>query len=212
MPRGCAVSGCTHFKQFSTGAGFQFPSDPDLRQRWIKAVNRQLWDGTPWEPSKSSKVCAAHFKQDDFKVPVFSTVGVGAKSRMGLKSGAVPSLFGDECNMVVVEGKPVNGTLVSGSKFVPSMPATPPTATVLNKREARAQKPYPCHICCENVNSLDEVYEHLQISHGYTDRVYLCRLCHYTSPNRSLWFSHYFRCQRYEAIYRAVERCNFILS
>ena len=209
------MSGCTHFKQFSTGAGFQFPSDPDLRQRWIKAVNRQLWDGTPWEPSKSSKVCAAHFKQDDFKVPVFSTVGVGAKSRMGLKSGAVPSLFGDECNMVVVEGKPVIGAaeeVESVSKFVPSMPATPPTATVLNKREARAQKPYPCHICCENVNSLDEVYEHLQISHGYTDRVYLCRLCHYTSPNRSLWFSHYYRCQRYEAIYRAVERCNFILS
>ena len=205
MPRarGCAVPGCTHFKQFSTGAGFQFPSDPDLRQRWIKALNRQLWDGTQWEPSKSSKVCAAHFRQDDFKVPVFSTVGVGAKSRMGLKSGAVPSLFGEECSTVVVEAKPVIGAVdevESGFKFLPSMPATPPTATVLKKKETRARKPYPCHVCCENLNSLNEVYEHLQTSHGYTDRVYLCRLCHYTSPNRSLWFSHYSRCQRYVAI------------
>ena len=25
---------------------------------------------------------------------------------MGLKSGAVPSLFGEECNMIVVEGQP----------------------------------------------------------------------------------------------------------
>lgn len=71
MPHRCVVPGC------GQGAGFQFPSDPDLRQRWIKAVNRQRWDGTRWEPSKSSKVCAAHFKQDDFKVRIVSALGLG---------------------------------------------------------------------------------------------------------------------------------------
>ena len=173
---------------------------------------------------------------------------------MGLKSGAVPSLFGEECNMIVVEGQPGRNCIkivlprrinsqrlfsreqdfqkteqdllrfsfpgrpiftqlhpVIGapnedeteSKFVPSMPTTTSnsvTQTVLKKEAAGAPKPYPCQICCENLNSLDEVYEHLQKSHGYADKVYLCRLCHYTSPNRSLWFSHYSRCQRYETI------------
>ena len=105
--------------------------------------------------------------------------------------------------MIVVDGKPVIGDPEeeAESKFMPSMPTTLPTPIVLKKREAGAQKLYPCQICCEKLHSLDEVYEHLQSSHGYKDGVYLCRLCHHTSPNRSLWFSHYSRCQRYATIY-----------
>ena len=70
MPSGCVVPGCTR------GAGFKFPSNPELRQRWIEAVNRQLGDGTPWEPSQSSKVCAAHFRHDDFKVRDVTETGL----------------------------------------------------------------------------------------------------------------------------------------
>ena len=38
MPNKCSVPGCSG--RGGSGSGFQFPSDPDLRQRWIKAVNR----------------------------------------------------------------------------------------------------------------------------------------------------------------------------
>ena len=146
------------------------------------------------------------------QVPVFSTVGVGAKSKKYLKSGAVPSIFGEECDEVMVEGKPVTDALVEDeheSKFVPPMPTTPPIPA-LKERQSEAQRPYPCQICCENLSSLDEVYEHLQRSHGYTDEVFLCRLCHYTSPNRSLWFSHYSSCQSFNHLMCPEPGCDYV--
>ena len=75
--RRCAVPDCTHYKRFAPGSGFQFPSDPEVRQRWIEAVRRYISlhlvdDGTEWEPQGSvknqAKMCAAHFRKDDFMV------------------------------------------------------------------------------------------------------------------------------------------------
>ena len=74
--RRCAVPDCSHYKRFAPcgpGAGFQFPTDPEVRQRWIEAVRRHISlhlvdDGTEWEPPKHAKMCAAHFRKEDFKV------------------------------------------------------------------------------------------------------------------------------------------------
>ena len=75
--RRCAVPDCTHYKRFAPGSGFQFPLDPEVRQKWIEAVRRYIslqleYDGTEWEPQGSvtnpAKVCAAHFRKDDFMV------------------------------------------------------------------------------------------------------------------------------------------------
>ena len=125
---------------------------------------------------------------------------MGGKPRKRLKSEAVPSLFGEECNvMEVVEGKLVNGDpekIDTEFNLVTSLPTTPEVVM----KEPSSGKPYPCQICHVNLNSLEEVHEHLQSIHNYMDSVYPCRLCHHISANRSLWFSHYSRCQRYVAI------------
>ena len=128
-------------------------------------------------------------------------MAVGGKPRKRLKSGAVPSLFGEECNnMVVVEEEPVIGAPKKGDAEINLVPSLPTTADVVMKKEPSSGKPYPCQMCRENLNSLEEFYEHLQRTHNYMEKVYLCRLCHHISANRSLWFSHYSRCQRYVAI------------
>ena len=125
---------------------------------------------------------------------------MGGKPRKRLKSGAVPSLFGEECNNIeVVEGKLVNGDPEERDtefNLVPSLPTTPEVVM----KEPSSGKPYLCRFCSENLNSLDEVHEHLQRTHNYMDRVYPCRLCRHLSASRSSWFSHYSRCLRYVAI------------
>ena len=58
MPNNCCVRGC------NTDSGFHFPSDPEIREKWVIAVNRQSW-----APKKHTVVCHKHFKPDDFVVP-----------------------------------------------------------------------------------------------------------------------------------------------
>ena len=82
MPKYCAVPKCT------TNGGFKFPANPQLQRQWLVAINRELL-----KPKDHSVVCAKHFRQDDFKTPIFSTVSVGAKQCRYLKPGAVPSIF-----------------------------------------------------------------------------------------------------------------------
>ena len=64
MPR-CVVPGCTH------NNGFQFPTDPQLRERWRGLVKRS-------DPNKPSKlwdldshlmpvICHHHFREEDFQ-------------------------------------------------------------------------------------------------------------------------------------------------
>ena len=69
---------------------------------------------------------------------------------------------------------------------------------------AGGQKLYPCPMCSDSLTSLDEVHGHLRTRHGYKEKVFLCRLCHYTSPNRSLWLSHYSICQRYDSYLKKI--------
>lgn len=85
MPKYCAVPKCT------TNGGFKFPTDTAIRRQWQVAIKRESL-----EPKDHSVVCAKHFKQEDFKTPVFSAGSVGAKQYKYLKPGAVPSVFSSE--------------------------------------------------------------------------------------------------------------------
>lgn len=64
---------------------YSFPRDENVRKMWIQKVNR-LVPGTKkvWKPSVYSKLCSAHFNDDDF------IINFGRKD---LKPGTVPSIF-----------------------------------------------------------------------------------------------------------------------
>ena len=103
MPNWCAVQNCPGTN------GCTFPKDPELRRQWIAAVGRTAL----WEP-RGARVCHAHFKPDDYKVPVQSMVGLGARVRKDLKSGVVPSIFTKCESTPVIMGEctetPMQGT------------------------------------------------------------------------------------------------------
>ena len=88
MPLYCAVPNCKE------KSGFRFPTDPVVRKEWSIAIKR-VEPGTDklWEPTQYSVVCANHFKPSDFKEPMNSLVGLGARKRRDLKKGAIPSIF-----------------------------------------------------------------------------------------------------------------------
>ena len=56
MPNtGCSVPKC------SNKGGHTYPSDPELRKKWIIAVKRDKWT-----PTKNSVVCKNHFTKEDY--------------------------------------------------------------------------------------------------------------------------------------------------
>ena len=69
MPGNCVVPGCTSADPHR----FQFPSDPQMNLKWRIAIRKDVTSGkfphkkALWKPSISSRVCGAHFNQEDFK-------------------------------------------------------------------------------------------------------------------------------------------------
>ncbi|XP_053296486.1 uncharacterized protein LOC128456365 isoform X1 [Pleuronectes platessa] len=57
MVHTCVVTGCRNRRTPGTGLSFyRFPRDPDRKQRWIEAVNRE-----GWIPNDGSRLCSIHF-------------------------------------------------------------------------------------------------------------------------------------------------------
>ncbi|XP_061698400.1 uncharacterized protein LOC133512624 isoform X2 [Syngnathoides biaculeatus] len=57
MVHTCVVAGCRNRRTPGTGLSFyRFPRDPERKQRWIAAVNRQ-----GWAPNDGSRLCSTHF-------------------------------------------------------------------------------------------------------------------------------------------------------
>ncbi|CAN8025714.1 unnamed protein product, partial [Ixodes persulcatus] len=74
----CCVKGCRNNdkrKKNEEVSWHKFPSDIELRKKWITEINRALPEGQPWwEPKPSSKICGAHFntsgrKKYEDKIP-----------------------------------------------------------------------------------------------------------------------------------------------
>ncbi|XP_059895294.1 uncharacterized protein LOC132448209 isoform X1 [Gadus macrocephalus] len=57
MVHTCVVSGCRNRRTPGTALSFyRFPRDPERKQRWVDAVNRQ-----GWQPNDGSRLCSSHF-------------------------------------------------------------------------------------------------------------------------------------------------------
>ena len=85
MPSTCSVPKC------SQRGGFKFPNDPKLNLAWRIAVKRaDVKTKRLWTPNKHSRVCALHFKPEDFRVPEFP---IDDRHRRNLKPNVVPSIF-----------------------------------------------------------------------------------------------------------------------
>ncbi|XP_058838199.1 zinc finger protein 354B-like [Topomyia yanbarensis] len=102
MVRKCCVSDCNSNydavlrKGQSVISTFKFPDDPELRNRWIRAVKR----GDNWKPGTTASVCINHFQPEDIL-----KYGKPAK----LKPNAVPTIFGLELNKIrtpIKRGRP----------------------------------------------------------------------------------------------------------
>ncbi|XP_030283140.1 uncharacterized protein LOC115587457 isoform X1 [Sparus aurata] len=78
MVHTCVVAGCRNRRTPGTTLSFyRFPRDPDRKQRWIAAVNRE-----GWVPNDGSRLCSTHFisgkqvknpRSPDYVPSVFTT-------------------------------------------------------------------------------------------------------------------------------------------
>ncbi|KAH6925028.1 hypothetical protein HPB50_027180 [Hyalomma asiaticum] len=66
-----------------------FPRDPKIRKLWVLAIKRDRW-----QPTSSSRLCSAHFTNEDYvhDPSIAERLGMKPFSRL-LKPNAVPSLF-----------------------------------------------------------------------------------------------------------------------
>ena len=69
----------------------QFPSDPVVRDKWVKFVGKHRRDFEP--QSKYSSLCSAHFEESCYlrKLSVLSGMEEGTQIRAVLIQGAVPT-------------------------------------------------------------------------------------------------------------------------
>ena len=58
----CVVGCRSNYKGEETVPVFSFPSDEDIRNRWIKFVNRK-----DWQPTSSAVICIKHFESKFLK-------------------------------------------------------------------------------------------------------------------------------------------------
>ena len=89
MVKSC-VANCSN-KKSPTVSLFNFPKDPELRQKWIKNVQRTRaeWKG----PTPNSVLCSEHFESSCFEPCYDLAAKVGIQMRRKLKPDAVPTIF-----------------------------------------------------------------------------------------------------------------------
>ena len=89
MVKSCVAANCSN-KKSPTVSLFNFPKDPELRQKWIKNVQRTRaeWKG----PTPNSVLCSEHFESSCFEPCYDLAAKVGIQMRK-LKPDAVPTIF-----------------------------------------------------------------------------------------------------------------------
>ncbi|XP_064482936.1 THAP domain-containing protein 1-like [Ornithodoros turicata] len=77
----CCYSGCANRSEFASKASgityHHFPRDESLRLQWVNAIGRP-----DWVPTKYSRVCSKHFRNEDFDRT--------SLTRVRLREGSVP--------------------------------------------------------------------------------------------------------------------------
>ena len=69
---------------------YKFPSDPRLREEWLKQVR---WTHAHWNVTKYSFICSEHFTDDSFEVDSAIAASFGIDNKRRLKPDAVPTIF-----------------------------------------------------------------------------------------------------------------------
>uniref|UniRef100_A0A3B3HE24 THAP-type domain-containing protein n=2 Tax=Oryzias latipes TaxID=8090 RepID=A0A3B3HE24_ORYLA len=79
----CCVPLCQASSKYNSLLSFHtFPSDAEIRRKWLVAIRRDKFTVTP-----HTRVCSRHFNKDDVREPLSET------GRRLLNKGAVPALF-----------------------------------------------------------------------------------------------------------------------
>lgn len=81
----CVAYGCNNRKKKTEDVGrtisfHRFPTDPNLREKWIRAIRRDNW-----QPSNHSRICSDHFKESEYDL--------SSPFRKYLNKDAVPSVI-----------------------------------------------------------------------------------------------------------------------
>ncbi|XP_077533838.1 uncharacterized protein LOC144145879 isoform X2 [Haemaphysalis longicornis] len=109
----CCVVGCSNTYKNSPGTRFYpFPGRPyeyERRERWIAAVRRKREDGSPWVPTKNSRICSKHFaggvKSNDPRNPAYIPTIFPAAYGLSNSSTA------DNCQRLLCEDSPRTNVL-----------------------------------------------------------------------------------------------------
>ncbi|XP_065307556.2 THAP domain-containing protein 1 A-like isoform X2 [Dermacentor albipictus] len=85
----CSAVGCRNMPPMPGVSFHTFPKCPKLRRLWVLAMKRDCWQPTP-----SSRLCSAHFRDEDYVHDPSIALRMGFQPFTKLlKPGAVPSVF-----------------------------------------------------------------------------------------------------------------------
>lgn len=158
----CCVVGCSNTYKNSPGTRFYpFPGRPyeyERRERWIAAVRRKREDGSPWVPTKNSRICSKHFaggvKSNDPRNPAYIPTIFPAAYRLSNSSTA------DNCQRLLCEDSPRTNVLAClASSSLESPEATKTVATQMDMctwaSEANATSVFLCAIKGRDAETLE---------------------------------------------------------
>lgn len=85
----CSAVGCRNMPPMPGVSFHTFPKSPKLRRLWVLAMKRDCWQPTP-----SSRLCSAHFRNEDYvhDPSIALRMGIEPFTKL-LKPGVVPSVF-----------------------------------------------------------------------------------------------------------------------
>ncbi|XP_078530521.1 THAP domain-containing protein 5-like [Lissotriton helveticus] len=130
MTRYCVAQRCSRDQRRRDGRGravtfHKFPKDPELRRRWVLAVQHNTKHGDLWQPSSYSALCSLHFTEE-----CMDRTGQTVR----IWKGAVPTLFNEpqheqetvpspqaaQNSLMIAERTSVGGRVLTKWKQTPS--------------------------------------------------------------------------------------------
>ena len=90
MPHRCIAGGCSNTRKDGVSL-HQWPDDPKFSRLWTNAVKNTRSDFI--NPTKSTRLCSAHFTEDCFEAQTAIAKSMGLKMKSFIKADAVPTIF-----------------------------------------------------------------------------------------------------------------------
>ena len=154
MVNRCVAAGCsnTHGPNISL---HRFPSNPILRDKWTKQVNRTR---AHWKPTKHSVLCSEHFTADCFIEEPIIAAKFGISKGKRLKPDAVPSIFPRHFKSSASSAGPSSSSSTmtlkrqteTDTKSADDIPSSKKRRTAVEKRERlRVSTAEVVHLLCE---------------------------------------------------------------